>query len=108
MTKNEKRLHDMSMNLCHFTVYDDKPMTLKRLFIRIFKHMIDPFRKKGWFGFCENCGQFKTGLTHQIIDTDYDQDVDESGNTTNVTYPIYGQVCQKCFWDLHNPIDYYD
>jgi len=92
MKKKEKLLHELELKLWQSTCYSQEPLTIKKFLYHLIRHILLPFKRQGWFGYCDSCGKFRTGLSKDVVDTDYD--VDEEGGHA---YPIYGMVCENCF-----------
>lgn len=93
MNNFEKLLHFIDIKINRSTSYTaNKKFGIKNLLNHTYRHFIYPFQKRGWFGYCDECGKFKFNLVKNLIDTDVD--VDEEGH--GYTIPIYGMVCDLC------------
>lgn len=93
LTKVEKLLHKIEMKLLHWTSYEQKSMTIKRLLKDIYlSRIIKPFKSRGLFGYCDICSKFNFGLVRDVVDVDMDQDEDGWH-----TFGVYGMVCQECY-----------
>lgn len=92
----ERFLHWLEMRVIRSTTYSSTPLTFRRFIIHFFRHFIYPFKKRGWFGFCDYCGKFRWKLERQAVDTEFTDD-DPDGP---MTYAVYGMVCSRCYDEL--------
>ena len=96
MNKQELFLHFLEKRIMRWTSYSSTPLTIRNFLFHLFQHFIAPFKKRGWFGICDECGQLRRNLESQIIDVDYSYD-DPDGPTT---LPVRGMVCEECYYRL--------
>jgi len=93
-SSKEKLLHELEIKLLRWTCYEQKPMTVRKLLKDIYvSKILAPFKRKGWFGYCDVCGKFRFGLIRDIVDADSEQDEDGTWHYI----PIKGWSCQCCF-----------